>query len=226
MIYTTKKQIALKRVDSPAHKVFPVGSRLLVVPPEESGVLGGAKIDNGSEIVKMEGDDTEYILFPKDTHKKDVKVNQIGTNKFEERFCQALIDWFKVEPNYLKELTHYGKDGSVSWRDYKSFTNKLPTFYGFASSIGVNVSTVRGWASEENKKRCPGFAEAYEEAKEAQKDFIIQNGLIGAYNPAFAIFVAKNITDMKDTVDNTVLLNGNISLAALFDQTEKKKKGK
>lgn len=69
----------------------------------------------------------------------------------------------------------------------------LPTKEGFAFSIGVHCETLTNWA-----KKFSEFFEAFKKAENLQKNILIQNGLNGNYEKVFAIFVAKNVTDMKD----------------------------
>ena len=63
----------------------------------------------------------------------------------------------------------------------------------FAHKIGVCHDTLLEWC-----KRHPEFSEAYTCAKELQKQHLIECGLLGLFNSKFAIFTAKNITDMRD----------------------------
>ena len=129
---------------------------------------------------------------------KNAIGNQGGRpTDYKPEYCEAIIKWFEIEPNYQKELPHY-QGGELSWMDYKVFANKLPTFHSFAKSIGVTHQTLLNWG-ESNVE----FFEAYTQAKELQKYFLIENGLNGCYNAAFAIFVSKNITDMRDRQEIT-----------------------
>jgi hypothetical protein len=126
--------------------------------------------------------------------------NAIGNNggrptDYKPEYCDSLIKWFEVEPNREIEIPHM-KDGEVIWNDIKVMANRLPKFHEFAKSIGVSHQTLLNWC-EMNIE----FFEAYTCAKELQKYFLIENGLNGCYNAAFGIFVAKNITDMKDKAE-------------------------
>lgn len=122
---------------------------------------------------------------------------------YELKFCQAIIDYFSTPASQeytYKETLEYYKDGGIKRKSFekKPLPNKLPTFYGFAASIGVNQDTLHEW-----KKKHKEFSEAFASAKELQKEFIIENGLSGASPSTFAIFVAKNLTDMKDKQEIT-----------------------
>lgn len=123
---------------------------------------------------------------------------------YRPEYCEALIKWFEIEPNREVEIPHY-KDGEITWNDYKIIANKLPKFHEFAKSIGIVHSTLLEWCDKNIE-----FSKAYTRAKELQKYFLIENGLNGCYNPTFAIFVSKNITDMKDKTETQI--SGGLSL--------------
>jgi hypothetical protein len=125
---------------------------------------------------------------------------------YKAEYCQSLIEWFEIEPNREVELPHY-KDGEVTWTDTKTVANKLPKFHEFAKSIGVTHQTLLNWCDAHIE-----FFAAYTRAKELQKFFLIENGLNGCYNPAFAIFVSKNITDMKDKQEIPIDIKGEITI--------------
>ena len=128
--------------------------------------------------------------------------------KFKSEYCEELIAWFNKDPNYEKPLEHFSLNGTVKWIDIKLMSNPLPTFLGFAKSIGVDTDTLVEWAKEENSEKYPNFSVSYRRAKELQKWFLIENGLNGLYNPQFAIFAAKNITDMKDRLEQDITSAG------------------
>lgn len=120
--------------------------------------------------------------------------NGVGNNggrpdKYEERFCDEILEFFDVEPYIESE-----SNGRV-----QRLANKLPTFERFAANIGVVVNTLKNWCDKH-----PEFLTAYEKAEQLQKDILVQNGLIGGYTAQFAMFVGKNFTDMKDKqeIDN------------------------
>jgi len=112
----------------------------------------------------------------------------IGNNggrptKYKKNYCQEIIKYFDKEPFEIKE----GKEVPVN----------LPTFEKFAVYIDVNYDTLQEW-----RKKHEEFSESYKKAKNLQKNILIINGLRGNYNSTFAIFTAKNITDMRDIVEN------------------------
>ena len=129
--------------------------------------------------------------------------------KYKSEYCEKLINFFDVEPYEDRELKHYDKEGNVKWIDYKRMANKLPTLRDFAKSIKVNLSTPYEWIKKHKE-----FSNAFIQAQKLRKWFLIENGLNGCYNPAFAIFVAKNITDMRDKqeIEHTVEVLGKLLL--------------
>ena len=84
--------------------------------------------------------------------------------------------------------------------------NRLPTLRNFAKSIEVSIDTVYEWIKQHEE-----FSDAFTHAKDLQKWFLIENGLNGCYNPMFAIFTAKNITDMRDKTETENNTNLNVT---------------
>lgn len=124
------------------------------------------------------------------------KSNAGRPTKYRKEYCEEIVKFFDREPFDVvmgvdddgKEVVMTDKNGNVVMKPCK-----LPTFEGFAISIGVDRDTVRAW-TENN----PEFLGAYMRAKDYQKEILIQNGLMGNYEKQFAIFTAKNVTDMRD----------------------------
>lgn len=125
--------------------------------------------------------------------------------KYKTRYVKEIVDYFNIEPTReITDLIRY-KDGTEK-ESTKEVANSLPTLEGFAASIGVSVQILSDWA-----ERNPKFKHAIITAKAHQKNILIENGTKGLYNPAFTIFVAKNVTDMTDkSVIETHNLNVNI----------------
>lgn len=120
---------------------------------------------------------------------KNNKKNKIGRpTKYREEYCERVIEFFSGE----RYKVTGENDGKLS-----KTANDLPTFERFASSIDVHVDTLHEW-----KKVHPSFSESYKKAQQLQKDFLITNALLGLYNNTFSIFLAKNITDLRDKVEN------------------------
>lgn len=114
--------------------------------------------------------------------------------KYKPEYCEEIVGYFSAKP-FDEVETPYGP---------KKVANPMPTFHKFAQFIGVNEDTVVEWVKAEDKDgnlKYPEFSAAYKRAKELQKWFLIENGLNGVYNATFAIFTAKNITDMRDKTE-------------------------
>lgn len=115
--------------------------------------------------------------------------------KYKPEYCQQLIDYFSIEPlEIIREQEITGTDGGkyVSRR----LPQRFPWFEGFARKIGVHRNTLKNWCTEH-----PEFAEAYETAKDLQREFIVDVALSGAAPPSFAIFTMKNVCGWRDERD-------------------------
>lgn len=123
--------------------------------------------------------------------------------KYKEKYVQEMIDFFQIEPYREVEEEIVDKKGNVHYVT-KRVANDFPTFERFAVKIGVHTDTLQEW-----RKVHPIFSVAYKKAKDYQKNFLIQNGLNGLFAPAFTIFTAKNVTNMKDRIiqDTNVSFN-------------------
>ena len=128
---------------------------------------------------------------------EELRNNKVGCpTKYDDKYCQEIIDYFNkpaYEPIMIKD-----DEGVLSVATNKQDKPlmkpcSLPTKEGFAFSIGIHCETLTNWAKKHND-----FFEAFKKAENLQKNILIQNGLIGNYEKTFAIFVAKNVTDMKD----------------------------
>lgn len=167
------------------------------------------------------------------------KLNGGRPTDFKPEYTQELVKFFDIEPYkqvITEESKEYTKDGDVRKESnkYRFLPNRMPTLYRFARKIKVDYTTVWRWANGgeitaiENKidkaiqdgKATPDdikhlqdlklFCNAYNEAKELQKDFIINIGLAGAAPAPFAIFTAKNVTDMRDKVETDITSGGKV----------------
>ena len=107
-------------------------------------------------------------------------------------YCEDLIKHFTVD--------HTREVDKISAKTGEKYTvevgNKFPTLAGFAASINVSTVTLWNWG-----RAHPDFLNAVTRAKALSEDMLVVNTLTGHYNPNFAIFVAKNYTDMRDVKD-------------------------
>jgi hypothetical protein len=104
---------------------------------------------------------------------------------YKEEYPELMLKFFSVD------CVTYAARGDKR-------VTKFPTFERFAVLIGVHHQTLLNWCDAN-----PLFLEAYKQCKEIQKDLLIEGGLAGHYNSAFAMFLAKNVTDLKDSVDHS-----------------------
>lgn len=139
-------------------------------------------------------------------------TNKNGTagkpTTYDPKYCDEILSFFsgsRYERVVIEEEHKETKQGRTDRVKYRYIPNDLPHLEAFARSIGVSYRTLYSWAHDKKEGGeelvYPEFAEAYATAKQLQKEFLITNGLMGNYPPASFIFVAKNITDMKDTKD-------------------------
>ncbi len=120
-------------------------------------------------------------------------------SKYNDKYCEDIIEFFSIPTTYEEEITNVNKKTGEEFTTYVEKANQLPTFEGFAKKISVDTDTLMNWTKEH-----ASFAQAYARCKQLQKDFLVQNALLGHYNTAFSIFLAKNITDLRDKVENNV----------------------
>jgi hypothetical protein len=139
--------------------------------------------------------------------------------KYKPEYCEDLIKFFDVPPK-KKELMAISrgydkKTGEETFKkeEWKMIPNELPTIYKFCKKIGIGTTTFESWTNTHVE-----FQVAYIQAKDLYKSFLIANGLENLYNGAFAIFVAKNTTDMRDKQE--IEHSGSVSLGALFEETK------
>lgn len=69
--------------------------------------------------------------------------------------------------------------------------------------MGISEDTLTRY-SKENKEFCG----SYNDCQAIQKETLISAGLSGKTNPAFTIFTAKNITDMRDRTETDITTGG------------------
>ena len=113
---------------------------------------------------------------------------------YRKKYCQRIINFFDKTAYSIKMI---GNKKVVMPVD-------LPLLEDFAKEIGVHRATIHEWSTALDKKgklKHPEFSDAIKKAKDMQKSILIHNGLNGGYDKTFAIFTAKNVTDMKDQVE-------------------------
>lgn len=127
----------------------------------------------------------------------------------------------------MEVVTEFNKDGTQkkTAEKYKYMPNKMPTIFGFAKKIKVDYVTVLRWAEKgedektfeekvmksvvykedvELQKNLQLFCHTYKHCKAAQQEFLMEIGLAGAAPPSAYIFTAKNVTSMRDKVEQDI----------------------
>lgn len=111
--------------------------------------------------------------------------------RYKKEYCKQMLKFFSIAHTEERYEVTTDKNGEKVKTVEKA--NPLPTFEKFAVSIGVCSSILIEWCKEHQE-----FEHAYLQCKELQKDMLNDLAMRGFYNPTYTIFVAKNITDMKD----------------------------
>ena len=112
--------------------------------------------------------------------------------KYKKEYCKKMFEFFNIPHTLDKAIINYDKDGNEKI-SYVEKANILPTFEKFAVNIGVCRDTLDAWTKEYQE-----FSDTYKKCKNLQKDMLNDLAMRGFYNPTYTIFVAKNITDMRD----------------------------
>jgi hypothetical protein len=119
-----------------------------------------------------------------------------------------MVDYFtKAKASPVQQLAPIITRGEQNGKPFEKqeirfIPAHLPLLESFAESIGVTRETLGEWADQ-----FPAFGEAHARAKAMQKALLIERGLTRQYDPSFAIFTAKNITDMRDQTGPAVEVN-------------------
>jgi len=135
--------------------------------------------------------------------------------KYKKEFCTKMIEFFDVPHTITKRTTRFFK-GKTYDVDIE-VANILPTFERFSVEIcNTDRTTLHDWCEKHEE-----FLLAYNKAKELQKNMINDLGMRGLYNGQYTAFVAKNITDMKDTVVNEIKEKPSYTQEQLKNLTDK-----
>ena len=130
-------------------------------------------------------------------HAPETQVAIGRPTTYHPEFCASLLAWFegdRTERVIKKQTEMVLKDGSRKVEvEYAVMATRFPTFEGYAESIGHPPQRLLEW-----RKVHPEFREAYARARGKQKDWLIELGMKGCSPPPFAMFLAKNATDMRD----------------------------
>lgn len=129
----------------------------------------------------------EYEIRP------DGKNNTGRPTLYDPDYCRDIVLYFEKAP-LTKQITETSTNADgETFEKVKNVAARMPCFSDYARKIGTQNQTLLDWCKQHNE-----FLQAYNECKELQKQWLIEIGLSGFAPPASFIFVAKNITDMKD----------------------------
>jgi len=112
--------------------------------------------------------------------------------KYKKIYAKRIVKYFDKERTKVIFERFYYKNGDEKEKEIE-VANELPTILGFCISIGIVKDTLHKWVKAHKE-----FADAYRKAKIMQEEFWQQNSLRGLYNPAFTIFMGKNVFGWKD----------------------------
>lgn len=120
--------------------------------------------------------------------------------KYHKKYCKAILKYFDIEPYREVPILHKNNKTQEEWTTYELRANDLPSFEGFAHSIGVDADTLLNW-----RDKYKDFFGAYKKAKNIQIEIWRVNSMQGLYNPAFTIFAGKNMFGWRDKqeIDHT-----------------------
>jgi len=120
-------------------------------------------------------------------------------SKYKPEFVQQLLDYFGKESG-----TWHAVENKAGLVKYIRRPVELPLYQSFAREIGITHRTLLNWTTDrdrEGKLKYPEWAKAWDAVKGDQLRVLVENGLLGGYQTAFAIFTAKNILGWRDAVD-------------------------
>lgn len=128
-------------------------------------------------------------------------------DKWNPEINRKLIKYFDVQEFSEERTVSTTKSGETTERIPKI----MPQFFRFEMDNDLSIGLLSKWAQEEQdlidekqEPKRPGFLQAYQMAKDLQANFLVQVGMQGITPPASFIFIAKNITKMKDKVETEV----------------------
>lgn len=115
-------------------------------------------------------------------------ANPVGApSKYHDGIPRLLTEFFDRPIYTIDETTQ------------EKMPSKLPTIERFCCDIDIVKSTFYEWC-----KKYTELSNAFDKAKQYQKDQLIQMSLMGIYREGFAKFVAINVTDMRDKVEHSI----------------------
>lgn len=145
--------------------------------------------------------------------KTDLVVPDVGgrPTKWTPKLQEELLAFFcsdkRWENRVSMEITK--KNGDVVTR-YERIPLPIPWLGRFEMDQGLSHGLLSRWATEEETlleeekaTKRPGFLHAMKRCKDAQLQWLVQNGLSGLGSGAMHIFALKNIAGWRDSTDIT-----------------------
>jgi hypothetical protein len=115
-------------------------------------------------------------------------------SSYRPEYCEAIVAYFQVRADSIAKNLPLSRDADkepIVWQHLQ-----MPTFPGFAGTIGVTSKALGEWA-----QRHAAFGDAYARAKDIHR-MVYEDGLAcGRLNPTGAIFAAKNVLGWRDKID-------------------------
>jgi len=121
--------------------------------------------------------------------------------KYKKQYCKDIVAYFDVPYFVKKKVVKIIKGIPVEWEE--EVPNRIPLFEGFCRDIGITQRTLTNWITQYDD-----FFLAYERAKGLQKEMLVYLSVNNYLNPTYAVFLTKNITDLKDKVETDITSAG------------------
>lgn len=118
---------------------------------------------------------------------------------YKREYAAHLVAYFSAEPYQECIETVWHSNGAVRSERVLRVPNRLPTFERFAAELGVSAERLKEWEAQHE-----AFARAAGRARELQRDFLMQNALLGLYNAAFAKLAAEAVCGMQEAHTLTI----------------------
>lgn len=186
--------------------------------PFESASKNGSSAPASEKVENFEFTSTPQALEKPATSiiptSKPVLVGEIiKVGDYKPEYGPRMYEWFCSKEKFrISYDTMVWKNGAVSEKE-RRIACPPPHFSEFAREIGTTWKVLKAW-----KKNNREFADYYEACEDIIQEFLIDNGVTGAYSGQFSIFAAKNITKMKDVQINK---NENYNMKDVLDAIEK-----
>jgi len=115
--------------------------------------------------------------------------------KYTDHVPNKLIDFFAIDLD-KKETIETKVRGKKVEKEIVTGPNRLPTVEGFCAMMMISKSTFHSWV-----KTYPDLSHALGVAKQYQINHLMQHTLEGTYNASFARFLAINLTEYREQVE-------------------------